>query len=290
MPPSSPASARLRSSTWPSSRKRDEGEADALRALGALQAQRQRRGDAMRGGGAIGLHAGRRGTTDAAACRCRRRDPSSPARSRRRGARASAWRRGASVRISRRAAAGARRTGARRRARCCRRPASRPRRRRSRRWPPRCRARCPAASAARRRCEGNLPPRSCGDGDGALVQVARAAVVAEPGPGGEHVVERRRGERLDGRPAGEEAQVEGDDGFDRRLLQHDLAEPDAVGIGALARRHAPGQVAALLVVPGEQRVDGVGTGRPERQLLSRNSSQGIVSRRPRIDPPMVSVE
>ena len=138
--------------------------------------------------------------------------------------------------------------------------------------------------------DGNLPPWSSATALRAFVQVARAAVVAKPRPGGEHVVERRRGQRLDGRPAGKEAQVEGDDGFDRRLLQHDLAEPDAVGVGALARRHAPGQVAALLVVPGEQRVDRVGTGRPKRQLLSRNSSQGIVSRRPRIDPPMVSVE
>ena len=54
--------------------------------------------------------------------------------------------------------------------------------------------------------EGNLPP-SLGDGDRAFVQVAGAAVVAKPRPGGEHVVERRRGERLDGRPAGEEAQI-----------------------------------------------------------------------------------
>ena len=38
----------------------------------------------------------------------------------------------------------------------------------------------------------------------------------------------------------------------RRLLQHDLAEPDAVGIGRLARQRPPGQPAPMAVVPGEQ--------------------------------------
>ena len=46
--------------------------------------------------------------------------------------------------------------------------------------------------------------------------------------------------------------------LDRGLLQHDLGQPDAVGIGPhaggkLARRNAPRQVAMVRVVPGEQR-------------------------------------
>ena len=63
----------------------DEGEADALRALGAFAgaAAATRRCRARAAAQSL-LHAGTRGTTDAAACRCRRRDPSSPARSRRR--------------------------------------------------------------------------------------------------------------------------------------------------------------------------------------------------------------
>ena len=55
-------------------------------------------------------------------------------------------------------------------------------------------------------------------------------------------------------PAGEEARVIGLDRPHRGLLQHDLGEPDPVGIGAsrpVGARH--GSVAAMAVVPGEQR-------------------------------------
>jgi hypothetical protein len=38
-------------------------------------------------------------------------------------------------------------------------------------------------------------------------------------------------------------------GADARLLQHDLAEPDAVGIASFA----PWKVAAMLIVPAQQR-------------------------------------
>ena len=44
----------------------------------------------------------------------------------------------------------------------------------------------------------------------------------------------------------------GADRRDSRLLQHDLAEPDAVGVGRLAGCGAPGQVAAVAVVPCEK--------------------------------------
>ena len=268
----------------------DEGEADALRALGALQPQRQRRGDALRARrrnrDCTGQtrHDGRRGVQMPAprsiiAC------AKSPAR--RGGVSVAARRFNSGFAAGQRLAHGEqardhaldvavdRRCGL---AKCDRGDGRRG-----------------VGADARQLLQlgdgrRKLAAQILGNRDGALVQVAGAAVVAEPRPGGEHVVERRRGQRLDGRPAGEEAQIEGDDGFDRRLLQHDLAEPDAVGVGALARRHAPRQVTALLVIPSEQRVDRVRAGRPERQLLSRNSSQGIISRRPRIDPPMVSVE
>ena len=62
-----------------------------------------------------------------------------------------------------------------------------------------------------------------------------------------------RGQILHCRPAGKKIAKVRTDGRDRRLLQHDLAEPDSVGIGRLARRRAPGQNAAMAIVPGEQR-------------------------------------
>ena len=71
------------------------------------------------------------------------------------------------------------------------------------------------------------------------VQIARARVVAEAGPRGEHVVERRRRERLDRRESPHPALPVRDHGRDPRLLQHDLADPDRVGIG----RAPPRQIA-----------------------------------------------
>ena len=81
---------------------------------------------------------------------------------------------------------------------------------------------------------GKRPAKRSATMRGALVQIAGAAVVAEPRPLREHVVELGRGQRLHRRPAREEALVEGDDRGDRGLLQHDLGQPHRVGV-----RHAP---------------------------------------------------
>ena len=89
-------------------------------------------------------------------------------------------------------------------------------------------------------------------GAGAGVQVSGASVIAEPGPGFQHVIERRRSQRADIVPALQETGVIGRDGLDRGLLQHDFGEPDPVRIGALAGRRAPRQLAAMAVVPGQQ--------------------------------------
>ena len=90
------------------------------------------------------------------------------------------------------------------------------------------------------------------DGTGAGVQVAGAGVIAEPLPLMQHVVERRCGKRANvGKPRHESVKIRGDRD-DRGLLQHDLAEPYQIGIGALARQRAPRQIAAMAVVPGEQ--------------------------------------
>ena len=83
-----------------------------------------------------------------------------------------------------------------------------------------------------------------------VVQIARAAVVAEAGPQREYVVIGSSGEAFDIGKAGEEARVILQDGGDLRLLQHDFREPDAVGVVAL-----PGQVvAAILGLPGGEAV------------------------------------
>ena len=90
------------------------------------------------------------------------------------------------------------------------------------------------------------------DDAGAAVQVARPRVIAEALPGVEHLVELGAGQRLEGGPARAEAgEALGDDRH-RRLLEHDLAEPDDIGVRPRARLGAPGQAAAVAVVPVEQ--------------------------------------
>ena len=69
---------------------------------------------------------------------------------------------------------------------------------------------------------------------------------------------------VDRRPARQEFGVIGPDRLHGGLLQHDLRQPDPVGIGALARARPPRQHAAVAVVPGEQ----IGRGRRARGFLS----------------------
>ena len=106
------------------------------------------------------------------------------------------------------------------------------------------------------------------DGLRAGVQVAGAGVIAQSLPGVQHLVERGGGQRANIGAARHESVKIGADRRDRRLLQHDLAEPDAVGVGALAGRGAPRQVAAVAVVPGEQRRR-VGAVRRQRSAFDR---------------------
>ena len=142
---------------------------------------------------------------------------------------------GAQPRLGRAAAACARRTAAPRPARHCRRPPRPAGRRRSPRSPPRCSRRSRAARAAPPGRPGNAPPCARDDGPRAGVQVAGAGVIAEPLPGMQHLVERGRGQRANIGKARHELVKIGADRRDRRLLQHDLAEPDAVGIGRAGR-------------------------------------------------------
>ena len=103
------------------------------------------------------------------------------------------------------------------------------------------------------------------------MQHARAAVVAEAGPGGEDVCLRGEGESDGGGEAPQELLVVGDDGGDSGLLEHDLGDPGAVGIADAA----PGQLARMGAVPvhelatqeGRVRGDGVCVGSCVSQLV-----------------------
>ncbi|OIQ72276.1 hypothetical protein GALL_461000 [mine drainage metagenome] len=75
------------------------------------------------------------------------------------------------------------------------------------------------------------------DGPGTAVQVARALVVTQTAPDGEHVVQRCFSERAHRGKARNEPGEVVDDHRHLRLLQHDLGEPDAVGVA-----HLPGQI------------------------------------------------
>jgi len=95
-----------------------------------------------------------------------------------------------------------------------------------------------------------------GDRFGALLEIARARVVAEAGPRGEHVVERRIGKRAYRRKPRHPALPVRNHRLHPRLLQHDLADPDRVWIA----RPSPRQVALDRRVVSDD-------GGPERGVL-----------------------
>ena len=200
----------------------------------------------------------------------RRRDPSAPARNRRR-----AWRRqrrapGAEFASWPPAAASSPRTAARPRARCCRRPASPARRRRWPRSPPPYRGRCPAAQqlgGALRETAAELvrrPPwrRRAGCGRGS----SSRALPTPPTP-------RRagRGQRLDSRPARQEARVVGMTAVTVVCCSMISESQTPIGVGAragraraTAARGAPGRTSRAAHRPCR-------AWPAERKLLSRHT-------------------
>ena len=86
----------------------------------------------------------------------------------------------------------------------------------------------------------------------AFVQVSGPGVVAQPGPGLEHVIKGRRRQIGELRPARHKIAKIGFYGSHRGLLRHDFAEPDVVRIRLTAALGAPGQIAALGIVPGQK--------------------------------------
>ena len=101
------------------------------------------------------------------------------------------------------------------------------------------------------------PGKSVESGDGSrqargvrprdTMQVPRAAVVAKARPLAENLAEWSAGERSQRREPPEKPPVRGQNAGDLRLLQHHLADENAVRIA----RAAPGKVAAGPPVPGE---------------------------------------
>ncbi len=86
------------------------------------------------------------------------------------------------------------------------------------------------------------------------VEVAATAVIAQPGPVLQNIIERGRGECRQVRETLQETLVIRNNGIDLRLLQHDFRNPDAIAVAALL----PGQImAASLIMPAEQ-----GCGKP----------------------------
>ena len=88
---------------------------------------------------------------------------------------------------------------------------------------------------------GKRPPMLRHHRPGAGMEIARPRIIAKPGPGLQHIVQRCRGKRLDGWPQAREPLEIGLYRLNRGLLQHDLGQPDAVGIGRRTRQRPPGQ-------------------------------------------------
>ena len=80
------------------------------------------------------------------------------------------------------------------------------------------------------------------------MEIAGAGVVAQPRPLGEDALRSRPGERGHVREAGEERLVPRPHGLHRGLLEHDLGDPDAIGVA----NAAPGEAALLAIEPVEQ--------------------------------------
>src|SRR5690606_15452525 len=95
------------------------------------------------------------------------------------------------------------------------------------------------------------------DGVSAFFQVTGSRIIAKARPAAHHVVNVGSCKILNPWPEGRKCVKIGLYGSNRSLLQHDLGEPDAIWIRPHtirngSRRHAPGQMAMMAVVPFEK--------------------------------------
>ena len=94
------------------------------------------------------------------------------------------------------------------------------------------------------------------------MKVARAAVVSQPRPGVHDGLGRRGRQRLHIGETREESREIGLHRLHRRLLQHDLRQPDPVRIGPLDGLRPPWQLAPVPVIPDQQIRSGSGVHTP----------------------------
>ena len=106
-----------------------------------------------------------------------------------------------------------------------------------------------------------------------LPQAHGAAVVAEPHPLAQHVLQRRRRQRVGGGPARQPRLVARDHPRDLRLLEHDLRDEDRVGVAGAP----PRQVAALALVPAQQPRGPIGGHGGEVQRTVRRGGRAVLS-------------
>ena len=83
------------------------------------------------------------------------------------------------------------------------------------------------------------------------MQIAGAGIIAKSGPGFQHIVQRCRGQRINGWPEVQKLEEIGLHGGDGGLLQHDFRQPDVVGVRPSALG-SPRQIPAMGVIPGQQ--------------------------------------
>jgi len=95
----------------------------------------------------------------------------------------------------------------------------------------------------------NLAAKFAAHLPGGLVQETGAAVVAQAAPQRQHAVHGSRGQRRDGGKRLQKPAIVLEHGGDAGLLEHDLGDPDTVGIAIVP----PGQVAPVRGIPGQQR-------------------------------------
>ena len=110
---------------------------------------------------------------------------------------------------------------------------------------------CGIVADPRQRADGRIVARETARGHhlpGGAPQIAGARIISQAGPQRQHILFLRRRQRFHRGEAIEEALVIRDDGLRAGLLQHDLGNPDAVGVGGAP----PGQIAMAAAVPGEQ--------------------------------------
>jgi hypothetical protein len=102
-------------------------------------------------------------------------------------------------------------------------------------------------------------PAAADEVTGAGDQIASAGVIAKAGPFRENLLIGGGGKRLDRRPARGEPFESRRDGRDRRLLEHDLAQPHPIGMGRrFARSRAPGETPKVIHIMLQQARGGIG--------------------------------